>query len=150
MKKFVILFLSIALCLLFTGCSKRSDSQSKTTSGVSVDEAKSKLEEVYTRYHEEFDYNYVLGTTKYFNLSSDKSSLKVDSCFNDNSVDDDPKVIEAIFNINSELGLPSSITTKMEATSSMDGMQSEDCGVYTVTWTYHPDRGLEVTYDVNQ
>ncbi len=54
----------------------------------------------------------------------------------------------AIKNINAELGLPESLYNDMQRTTSAMGQQSEnysDIGI-TVTWTYHPDKGLVVTY----
>ena len=55
---------------------------------------------------------------------------------------------EAIQDINDHLGLPSWLVEDMLDTSASDGVRSEsfpDQDV-TVTWTYHPDEGLEVTY----
>ena len=55
---------------------------------------------------------------------------------------------EAMEQINKELGLPDSLYKEMITTVRADGKQSEtfeEQGV-TVSWTYHPDKGLEVTY----
>ena len=35
----------------------------------------------------------------------------------------------------------------MGETRSMDGRQSDENDKYKVTWTYHPDKGLEVMYE---
>ena len=54
----------------------------------------------------------------------------------------------AIETINQELGLPSYLFEDMGTTTSLDGKQTEtfeDQGII-VSWRYHPDRGLEVTY----
>ena len=54
----------------------------------------------------------------------------------------------AIININRALGLPDSLYEEMRQTTWSMGKQNEtytDVGI-TVSWTYHPDKGLEVTY----
>ena len=58
--------------------------------------------------------------------------------------EDDTEDVELI---NRLLGLPESLNAKMYNTSSNDGMQSETYGNITVSWTYHPDRGLEIRYE---
>lgn len=81
---------------------------------------------------------------------SDGSFLSIDT----NPLDWDdsglayPEAYEAIENINKALGLPSSLIYDMGHTTANQGKQSEtfnDAGV-TVTWSYHPDKGLEVVY----
>lgn len=52
----------------------------------------------------------------------------------------------AIEAVNNALGLPSSLLNDMGETTGADGKQTETFGDITVTWKYHPDRGLEVTY----
>lgn len=41
------------------------------------------------------------------------------------------------------LEMPSSITSHIGQTTSMDGRQSESWDGKTVSWSYHPDRGLD-------
>jgi len=47
-----------------------------------------------------------------------------------------------------ELGVPDSVMSKMEATRSLDGRQTEDWGGIEATWTYHPDDGLDVILEL--
>ncbi len=54
--------------------------------------------------------------------------------------------LKAIKYANSELGFPGSVYSDMIRTSSAMGRQSEENSRYKVSWTYHPDHGLEVTY----
>ncbi len=84
-------------------------------------------------------------------VGKDGSYLFVDSN-PDNKDDGDYTYIfvvpEAIERINDRLGLPASLYSDMEKTTRSMGKQKEtyeDLGV-EVTWTYHPDKGLEVTY----
>lgn len=51
--------------------------------------------------------------------------------------------------INSDLGFPSSTFQEMGQTRAIDGRQTATAGKYTASWTYHPDKGLEVLYTIN-
>ena len=81
-------------------------------------------------------------------IADDGSYLAIDS----NPLDiDDYSNSEAYYmleTINNELGLPSSLFKEMGETSALDGRQTrtyEKEGI-EVTWKYHPDYGIEVTY----
>ncbi len=83
-------------------------------------------------------------------VGSDGQYLRIDT--NPYDRDDDGvaylDAYETIEVVNEKLGLPSSLFTEMGETRGMDGVQSRtfsDQGV-SVTWKYHPDTGLEVTY----
>lgn len=81
-------------------------------------------------------------------VGSDGSYLSVDT----NPFDEDDnglayeEAYTAIENINDALGLPKSLINDMGRTSSADGKQIETFDSIIVTWKYHPDKGLEVTY----
>lgn len=49
-----------------------------------------------------------------------------------------------------ELGYSSSVMEKMNKTTWSMGKQTESTDTTTVTWTYHPDKGLEVLFEVNK
>lgn len=55
--------------------------------------------------------------------------------------------LEAIKYANEELGFNGSLYSKMMETSALMGRQSEENDKYKVSWTYHPDDGLKVTYE---
>jgi len=57
------------------------------------------------------------------------------------------EVLEAIKYANEQLGFNDSVYAKMLETSALMGRQSEENDKYKVSWTYHPDDGLEVTYE---
>ena len=42
-----------------------------------------------------------------------------------------------------ELDVPSAVSSHIDQTTSMDGRQTETWGDVTVSWSYHPDRGLD-------
>ena len=54
--------------------------------------------------------------------------------------------LEAIQYANIELGFTDTLYTAMMETTSLMGLQTEENDKYKVSWTYHPDHGLEVTY----
>ena len=81
-------------------------------------------------------------------IATDGSYLDID----DNPYDYDDYYISAadtaIQLINAEMGLPASLYNDMIQTTWSMGKQEEiyeSVGI-KVTWTYHPDKGLEVTY----
>ena len=81
-------------------------------------------------------------------VGKDNSYLSIDT--NPNDYDDFYiyAADSAIVKINAALNLPDSLYEEMGKTSASMGKQTEtfsDIGVI-VRWTYHPDKGLEVTY----
>lgn len=78
----------------------------------------------------------------------DGSYLSIDT----NPYDEDDKPLAyyeaytAIENINKALGLPELLISDMVKTTAMDGRQTETYKNISVSWKYHPDTGLEVTY----
>lgn len=83
-------------------------------------------------------------------VGSDGSYLSIDT--NPFDVDDDgiayPAAWEAVKRINAHLGLPGGLEERMSRTSALDGRQRETFekqGV-NISWKYHPDSGLEITY----
>ena len=84
-------------------------------------------------------------------LGSDKSYLSVDSNpydYDDGDYRYTSVVCDAIEKVNKALGLPDSLYEEMLQTTWSMGKQSEtyDKVGVTISWTYHPDKGLEVTY----
>lgn len=81
-------------------------------------------------------------------VGSDGSYLSIDT--NPYDRDDDglayPAAYQAIKDVNKALGLPDSLISEMGQTTGGDGKQSETFDNITITWKYHPDKGLEVTY----
>lgn len=55
--------------------------------------------------------------------------------------------LDAIRYANEELGFNGSVYNKMMETTALMGRQTEENSKYKVSWTYHPDDGLEVTYE---
>ena len=55
--------------------------------------------------------------------------------------------LEAIKYANEELGFNGSVYSQMMNTTALMGRQSAENDKYRVSWTYHPNDGLEVTYE---
>ena len=81
-------------------------------------------------------------------LASDGSYLSIDTNIFDIDDYSDYKAYSAIKEVNNALGLPQSLMNRMNQTRAIDGMQSYSTDDLEITWTYHPDNGLEVTYSI--
>lgn len=57
------------------------------------------------------------------------------------------RALEAIKYANEALGFNGSVYSQMMKTTALMGRQSVENNKYRVSWTYHPDDGLEVTYE---
>lgn len=80
-------------------------------------------------------------------IADDGSYMEIDT--NRYDIDDhfDAEAYSAIVKINEKLGFNEALGKKMEQTRSLDGRQMDSNKKYTVSWTYHPNRGLEVIYE---
>lgn len=76
-------------------------------------------------------------------LSSDGLSLMIDS-----KDKYDKNGLQDVYTVTKELGLPDSLIEDMEHTSALMGKQTQTCGDYEVSWSYHPDNGLDVLIKV--
>lgn len=74
-------------------------------------------------------------------LSSDKKSIMVDST-DKNDYGSEIDIVTII----SELNLPDSLFNEMCSTNALMGRQSEAFDYYEVSWSYHPDNGLDVIF----
>ena len=63
------------------------------------------------------------------------------------AADDEKNALEAIKYANIELGFSGALYNQMLETNALMGRQTEENDDYKVSWTYHPDDGLEVTYE---
>ena len=81
-------------------------------------------------------------------VGSDGSYLSIDTNPKDKDDHTEYAALTAIFDVNEALGLPESLEEDMLKTTAMMGRQSETYNTQgvTVSWSYHPDKGMEVTY----
>lgn len=87
-------------------------------------------------------------TSDYCEISDDGTYMTIDT--NPFDLEDyfSSEAYENIKTVNEELGLPESVTKKMDETRALDGRLEEEYNGIKVSWTYHPDDGLEVMYEV--
>ena len=91
----------------------------------------------------------------------DGSYMKIDTNPDDKDIDDMTTLelmlysstsedsLDAIEYVNERLGFSGAVFDDMLNTTALMGRQRQSNRKYTVSWTYHPDRGLEVTYEKN-
>ena len=91
----------------------------------------------------------ILGSGNYFELDTypDEYKNMDDSMVALLLPDKQERVLEAIRYANTELGFNGSVYSQMLETTALMGRLSEENSKYKVTWTYHPDDGLEVIYE---
>jgi hypothetical protein len=73
-------------------------------------------------------------------LGDGGTTLTFDMQGKDESTGGSIKDIACIF---AALHIPAKVTSHIDQTTSMDGRQSENWDDITVSWSYHPDRGLD-------
>lgn len=79
-------------------------------------------------------------------IAEDGTWMKIDT--NPIDVEDylEYDAYEKIAEINNDLGFSSVVAEEMGQTRALDGRQSADTDKFEVSWSYHPDNGLEVLY----
>ncbi len=87
-----------------------------------------------------------LGRPSYCKLASDGSYLSIDT--NPSNIDDytNYSAYQDIPEILNALGLPDYLFEEMKQTRALDGRQNSDFDNVNVSWSYHPDQGLEVVF----
>ena len=80
-------------------------------------------------------------------ISSDGSYMTIDTNPNDDDDYIDLTAYYTIESINEELGFPASTYEKMGETRALDGRQYDETSEVEASWTYHPDKGLEIIYE---
>lgn len=92
-----------------------------------------------------------LDYTSYSEIESDGSCLTIDT----NPYDEEEwandwqtTALVAIERVNEKLGFSKALYQKMISTRALDGIQTDENDNYEVSWSYHPDDGLLVNYEV--
>ena len=137
MKKIISILLVLITCISLVACSKTT-SKPKTKG-----------------FNELFP---LLNGSAWCTIASDGSYMKIDTDPYDQSDISDVKLsemdkrdypdVEIIKHINSELGFTEALYEKMCSTAWDHGKQTDSNDEYAVSWTYHPDKGLEIMYEV--
>lgn len=108
-----------------------------------------KLKDVFNGFMEENDLEPVgENSLFYMAVASDGSYIEIDS----NPLDMEDFYIDIAFDAvkytNKELGFSDSLYMKMSQTRALDGTQSDSNDYIDVLWTYHPNKGLSVIYEL--
>lgn len=90
---------------------------------------------------DKFKYAFSQSLSKRTTLSSDGRSIVVDSIskYDTEGIIDIMKIIDA-------LELPDSLYSEMVSTNALMGRQTETFGDIQVSWSYHPDNGLDAIF----
>jgi len=89
------------------------------------------------------------GVKSCYSLSYDNSYIEFDSDpwnFGEYIYTNSMNILKAL---NNKLGLPSYVYEDMISTSALQGRRTATANGITASWTYHPDKGLEVMYIAN-
>ena len=154
MKKLIALFLCLLSCFCFSlvGCGAEQDASGSSSSTQEENSGSSSSEQ-----EESVDFFAIVGeitgktvTTDtvpyYFTIGSDGSYCTIDT--NPLDLDDfsSSTALNYIKQMNTKLELPEYVYQEMITTSYSQGKQTATVGEISVTWYYHPDKGLNATY----
>lgn len=138
-RKIIIVatILIIVLSLLLCACDDNSNNNSNHGNSKS-----NPLNTAYDTLYKEFGWN------SCYTLGSDKSYLQVDT--NPYDIDDyyNATYLEILKSAITALKLPNYIYQRMLKTTAMQGRQEVTANGITVSWTYHPNKGLEAMFTI--
>lgn len=80
----------------------------------------------------------------------DGSGMKIDTNPADKDDFYDSDAMDTIEKIHEQLELPDSLLEKMLTTRALDGRQSKTTKGIEISWTYHPNQGLEILYELEE
>lgn len=138
-RKIIIVatILIIVLSLLLCACDDNSNNNSNHGNSKS-----NPLNTAYDTLYKEFGWN------SCYTLGSDKSYFQVDT--NPYDIDDyyNATYLEILKSAITALKLPDYIYQRMLKTTAMQGRQEVTANGITVSWTYHPNKGLEAMFTI--
>lgn len=144
-----ILAALMAICMLGTmaACGDSDDGNErkkrKSSSESEVVEKGVDFNKIFKECELSSDYAEVASDGSYLSIDTDPKDLGGDAI-----VEDILEACAAYERVNAALGLPESLEKKMSETNALDGRQSQTYDNITVSWKYHPDHGLEITYEL--
>lgn len=86
--------------------------------------------------------------SSYCEISDDGTYMTIDTNPDDEEDYFSAEAYADIEYVNEELEFPDSVMKKMDETRALDGRLEEEYNGIKVSWTYHPDDGLEVMYEI--
>ena len=146
-RKIIIVatILIIVLSLLLCACDDNSNNNSSQSGNGSSNQGNSKsnpLETAYDTLFKEFGWNscYTLGSGKSY-LQVDTNPYDIDDYYNATNTQILKSAVTALKH-------PDYIYQHMLKTTAMQGRQEVTVNGITVSWTYHPDNGLEAMFTI--
>jgi hypothetical protein len=82
-----------------------------------------------------------------FTLAEDNQSMTFDGSGNDDYFGGDFSDLICVLD---ELQAPSTIQSRMEGTNSLMGVQNGEWDGISISWSYHPDNGLDANLEIMQ
>lgn len=117
----------------------RTDNGKKDECVITVTQAKTNLKSVFDLYCDD----------QWATVASDGSYLSIDTNPQDSAYNyHEEEAIKGIYLVHSALDIPDSVIEKMSRTNALSGIQSTTHGDIEISWSYHPDNGLEIIYEV--
>jgi len=89
-----------------------------------------------------------LDNKAYANIAEDGSYMMIDTNPDKIKGAMDHEALLEIEAIHKKLGFSESLEKKMTSTRALDGKQTDENDKYKVSWSYHPNKGLEVLYEI--
>lgn len=89
-----------------------------------------------------------VGMLDYIEHGDDWSFITVDTNPDDEDEYYNPASVNMVRNLNQAMEFPSSIMERMSRTTYNQGIQTYEGKKFEASWTYHPNKGLCVTYEV--
>ncbi len=132
----------VAVCvaaLSFGACAKTKDDGAIDAGVIQPDDGRPDFNKIYED----------LGSPYCCTVAKDGSYLSVDTNWLDRDDYFDSTAYSILCQVVEKLGLPESLTEEMNHTRAIDGRLSEKYTYVTVSWSYHPDKGLEATFKLN-
>ena len=80
-------------------------------------------------------------------VASDGSYIKIDTNPNDTKKFYSAEYMQTVQDINKALGFPESLYEKMLQTRALDGRLTDENDTFSVSWSYHPDKGMSALYE---
>ncbi len=141
MKK-IIAVLTTLTCLMTTVAVGCGDEEEKEVSlGGAAIEVRERLEILDSEYYTYFDIEIYETYTRYMYDSNPSNSSSVFV-----QAEGYAFISEFIPALHEECGIPDTVWEDMKSTCTLDGIQEYTYKNIVITWRYHPDKGLEISY----
>ena len=144
-KKKTIMIVVIVFLLICVFALLNSNGKNNESDYVDYEDEDVVVEDSGYEYDFEAIYDEYLDSS-YAKVGADGSYLSIDTNpdgYSDYSNDD---AVEGVVQTIYALDLPSSLIEELSSTRALDGRLSKTYGNITVSWSYHPDNGLEILF----